>query len=166
MRRYRFFAAYMTVTVTCFPLFPLLIVTSHADPRPTLATLRAARSRVFDYRQDFLAVANARQQEPVEFRIAMGLVSATDLAYAHIDAAATLLAIDEQVSCRSDRAAVQQIILNAFRFHAKVLAILVQNMQDDIARTKVPSLALSGSKFRDDLRQLGPELERPILPAK
>jgi hypothetical protein len=163
MRRYRFFAAYMTVTVTCFPLFPLLIVTSHADARPTLATLRVARSRVFDYRQDFLAVANARQQEPVEFRIAMGSVSATDLAYAHIDAAATLLAIDEQVSCRSDRAAVQQIILDAFRFHAKVL---VQNMQDDIARTKVPSLALSGSKFRDDLRQLGPELERPIPPAK
>ncbi len=76
-----------------------------------------------------------------------------------------LVDIYQLISSSADRARVRPIIFESCQFYAKDLTVLVDEVQEvGVAYTKVPGMALSGSKLRDELRQLATLFEHPELP--
>jgi hypothetical protein len=113
--------------------------------------------------EDLAALQQAHQHESREYERAASMHSAAALAMAYFDSAIALVVIDEQLSCQADHAVVRNQIMVLFPHYARLSALLVQEVQTDVAYTKVPGLALIGSRLRDDLRQLVTLFEHPVL---
>jgi predicted DNA-binding protein YlxM (UPF0122 family) len=116
------------------------------------------------YEKDFNAITRAHRTETFEALLANDIFEKNLLAIKTLTSAKDLLEIYQQLSSSVDRAVVREHILGSFSLYAKEFTILADAVSDDVASTHVPALALSGSKLRDDLRQLITQFEQPNLP--
>lgn len=116
------------------------------------------------YQNDFIDFAKPSSSTALNFEIPMSLFRVANLVYYNLYSVRTLLDILNNVSCEPDRAKVRSIVLDTIRFYAKVINVCIDQVNNDISKTKILTVEHSGTRMKEDLREIKTLFESIQLP--
>jgi hypothetical protein len=128
-----------------------------AQPKSNGQYLYEIGKRFLDYEDDFLTFAKSHKDEEIEFEILSDLRAIADMNQERLDAAAALAALFntyENMSCEKDRVFVKSHLIIQLLHDAKNLDFDVKSVNNDHSHTKLPAVAQTAARMKDDLRDV------------
>lgn len=138
----------------CLLSAPSRFASPQSKPRTSWQLLNTKVKLFNDYARDFIEFAKSQHRNTLEYEICFGLQNVAERAADHADSASTSLEIYGNVSCTSDRAKIQPVVRAQLSYYVKQLDSEVSEVNSDLSDTKIPAVATTGIRLKDDLRDL------------
>ena len=131
-------------------------IKSKLDPKLDIILEKAKRCA--NYSKDFIDFARSHVDDS-EFEGASKLSTLAGNTYDYISGAYTILQIYDLLSCEADRSKVKPLINIQINLYVSMIESAIVEINSNLAATKMPAIATSGIKFKEDLREVKSLLE-------
>jgi hypothetical protein len=123
--------------------------------------LKKESDRFSNYAEDFTQFGKSQLSESnySEGETASRLLTVATLTNHYSHASWVLLAIYKRLCCNTDRANMKPVIKGELNFYAGQVGIYIDWVNNEISYTKVPAIAVSGTKMKEDMREIKSRLE-------
>jgi len=116
-------------------------------------TLLVKTRQLNNYEHDFLSFANANKGTD-EFQTAIDFINIASKYEDRISAVLDLIDVYDEVTCKPDRSRIKGIIETKIRKYADGIDDDVELLNLGLGITKSPGIAATGTRFKEDLRNL------------
>lgn len=104
------------------------------------------------FAKDLLDMAETRQRDPEELRVAYELSAIAERASDYLSAASDLLWIYDQITSPVDRATIRSYINNQLESYSRLLEHAIKGVNVNISVSTSAGIAATGTRLRDELR--------------
>jgi len=123
--------------------------TARSSPRSKSLDLA---KRFHQHLRDFLDFSGSHQNEREEYEISMGLSVVAEHTAERLDSISVLLEVYENISSSADRARIQPLVKSDVLRCSKYIERSIPELDGDVANTKLPAVASTGGRMKQDLR--------------
>lgn len=121
--------------------------------------IEVKQKRLNEYQRDFLDFSTSHKRDIEERGLLLQLAGVASTAQTYLDSIWNLVYINNNLSCKSDKAMVASLAEFQIKHYIKTLALEISTVNNNISFTKIPAVATSGTQLKDDLREIIAKLE-------
>jgi S1-C subfamily serine protease len=113
----------------------------------------ALRKRFSQHKRDFLDFAKLNyRNKRAEYEVCMAFSVIAERTYESLNSTIALLEVYENISSSADRARIQPLIRSDALRYSKSIETDIPLVNDNLANTKLPGIAATGDRMKQDLR--------------
>ena len=117
-----------------------------------ITSIRELQKRLNYHAKDFIDFSR-HNGNGTEYSISVDLYYMATRAQECLHAANSILQIYDLITCETDRSKIKPLIKMELRDSVRGIEMHVKQVNDNLAFTKVPAVATSGTKLKEDLRE-------------